>query len=510
MITIFVLVALTGLTFANPLDLQPREDVKEDNFDLCRLLGCHRPRTVTWTLVYTITSTATSSATATATATITTTLDCSPSASTTLRTTATTSDFTSTGTSATTATSSNTTASIDTTSTDTASPTDITTSADITTSTDITMSTDITTSTDTTSADTTAAPTTLTDASTDVSGSTGATTSTGVTISTNTTLTGVTTSSDITIPTYTASTTDFTTSADTTTSTEAATSGTTTAKATDTTTAAASTSSSSSSSSSSTTGLQSPLSTLVPFNCSADAFFIQDRLILSVNLQTGERKTLSSSVGGSSARVSAIGFNPLDNFIYGLQNKTVVRVGHDGALQRVAEGDMAANAGDVDSNGQLYYTAGGRAWARVDLKPGSARYGQVVARGTSDSSALPGNLAAGDWAFTPAAPGYLHSVAVGDHGDHGDVYLVRWDLATHRWEVRHKDLPSFGIQGGVFGAVVATSDGVLYASHNLSGVVLRIPLDDPEGTRKVKVRVPRAAFGDGCRCASMPDVDVAV
>ncbi|KAK8925260.1 hypothetical protein VCV18_005687 [Metarhizium anisopliae] len=495
MITIFVLVALTGLTFANPLDLQPREDVKEDNFDLCRLLGCHRPRTVTRTLVYTITSTATSSATATATATITTTLDCSPSASTTLRTTATTSDFTSTGTSATTATSSDTTASIDTTSTDTAAPTDITTSADITTSTDITMSTDITTSTDTTSADTTAAPTTLTDASTDVSGSTGATTSTSVTISTNTTLTGVTTSSDITIPTYTASTTDFTTSADKTTSTEAATSGTTTAAA------------STSSSSSSTTGLQSPLSTLVPFNCSADAFFIQDRLLLSVNLQTGERETLSSSVGGSSARVSAIGFNPLDNFIYGLQNKTVVRVGHDGALQRVAEGDMAANAGDVDSNGQLYYTAGGRAWAQVDLKPGSARYGQVVARGTSDSSALPGNLAAGDWAFTPAAPGYLHSVAVGDHDD---VYLVRWDLATHRWEVRHKDLPSFGIRDGVFGAVVATNDGVLYASHNRSGVVLRIPLDDPEGTRKVKVLVPGAAFSDGCRCASMPDVDVAV
>ncbi|KID90173.1 proline rich protein 5MeD [Metarhizium guizhouense ARSEF 977] len=492
MITIFVLVALTGLTFANPLDLQPREDVKEDHFDLCRLLGCHRPHTVTRTLVYTITSTAISSATATAT--ITTTLDCSPSASTTLRTTATTSDFTSTGTSATTATSPDTTASIDTTSTDTAAPTDITTSTDTTTSTDITASTDIT------SADTTAAPTTLTDSSTDVSGSTGATTSTGVTISTNTTLTGVTTSSDITSPTYTASTTDATTSADTTTSTEAATSGTTTAEATDTTTAAASTSSSSS-----TTALLSPLSTLVPFNCSADAFFIQDRLLLSVNLQTGERKTLSSSVGGSSARVSAIGFNPLDNFIYGLQNKTVVRIGHDGALQRVAEGDMAANAGDVDSNGQLYYTAGGRAWARVDLKPGSARYGQVVARGTSDSSALPGNLAAGDWAFTPAAPGYLHSVAVDANGV---VYLVRWDLATHRWEVRHEGLPSFGIQGSVFGAVVATSDGVLYASHNGSGAVLRIPLDDPKDTRKLKVLVPRAAFSDGCRCASMPDVAV--
>ncbi|KIE03276.1 proline rich protein 5MeD, partial [Metarhizium majus ARSEF 297] len=483
MITIFVLVALTGLTFANPLDLQPREDVKEDHFDLCRLLGCHRPYTFTRTLVYTITSTATSSATATAT--ITTTLDCSPSASTTLRTTATTSDFTSTGTSATTTTSSDTTASIDTTSTDTAAPTDITTS------------------TDTTSADTTAAPTTLTDSSTDVSGSSGASTSTGITMSTNTTLTGVTTSSDITIPTYTASTTDVTTSADTTTSTEAATSGTTTAEATGTTTAAASTSSSSSSSS--TTALLSPLSTLVPFNCSADAFFIQDRLLLSVNLQTGERKALSSRVGGSSARVSAIGFNPLDNFIYGLQNKTVVRVGHDGALQRVAEGDMAANAGDVDSNGQLYYTAGGRAWARVDLKPGSARYGQVVARGTSDSSALPGNLAAGDWAFTPAAPGYLHSVAVGGNGV---VYLVRWDLASHRWEVRHEGLPSFGIQGSVFGAVVATSDGVLYASHNGSGAVLRIPLDDPKGTRKVKVRVPTAGFSDGCRCASMPDVAV--
>ncbi|TWU74453.1 hypothetical protein ED733_004661 [Metarhizium rileyi] len=252
---------------------------------------------------------------------------------------------------------------------------------------------------------------------------------------------------------------------------------------------------------SSNTTLPYAKSTHSPFDCSIDAYFVQGRHLLSVNLQSGHKKTLSKTVGGKSAMVNAIGFNTLDNFIYGLQGKTVVRVSHDGSLKPMLQGTTVANAGDVDADGQFYYSAGGKAWTQVDLKPGSASYGQVVAKGVSDLSALPRGLGAADWAFTPAVPGYLYSVGIDAQNV---VYVVRWSMSSHRWEVSHKGVPSFGIKGSGFGAVVATSDGVLYASHNSSGAILRIPLDNPEGATKSALG-PRAGTNDACRCASKPD-----
>ncbi|KHO00061.1 proline rich protein 5MeD [Metarhizium album ARSEF 1941] len=581
MLTTFVLVALAGLTGANPLDLQAPEGVKGDRFDLCSFLGCNIPPIVTRTLVWTvtITSTTVSSAAATSTATVTTTVDCSSSA-TTLETL--TSDSTSTGTTAATTSSTEATASTGATSTasaalpDTTTPTttvastDVSTSADITTSTAIATSTDTTASTETTSADTTSPLSTPSDAtSTDMVTPTETTTSTSPVIPTDTSSSHVTTSSDMStstgmtviIPTDTTST-ETSPPADTTTSTTAAAPDTTTAEATaptttsaeasspanaTTTTAPTARASSSSSSSfpspsndtttpavpasttdtttpasdtathpagstaspttlrtsSSATGGPSPLSTLTPLDCSANAYFIQDRTLLSVNLQTGANETLSTSLGSRNSKINAIGFNVLDNFIYGLHGEEVVRVGRDGAFQSLLRGDTAANAGDIDDDGQFYYTAGGRAWGQVDLKPGSARYGRLVARGTSDSAGLPGHLAPADWAFTPAAPGFLHSVVIDATGV---VYLVRWGVRSHRWEVSYKGVPSFDMRGGAFGAVVATSDGVLYASHSGTGAILRIPLDYPEGTTRMKARGPRAGNTDGCRCAARPDV----
>jgi hypothetical protein len=199
--------------------------------------------------------------------------------------------------------------------------------------------------------------------------------------------------------------------------------------------------------------------------------------------------------------MNALGYNPLDNYIYGLQNRTLVRLGRDSSLQHVATVHAAANAGDIDSSGQFYYSVGGKAWGQVDLKPGSTTYGQLVSKGVSKSRALPRGVSATDWASVPSVPGYLYSVGIDTRGV---VYLMRWDVSTHTWEVSHKGVPSFGIRGSVFGAVVATRDGVLYASHNGSGTILRIPLSDPAGATK-SAGGAKANTSDGCRCASLPD-----
>lgn len=179
-----------------------------------------------------------------------------------------------------------------------------------------------------------------------------------------------------------------------------------------------------------------------------------------------------------------------------------MRVSSDGSLQALAKVDIAANVGDIDADGQFYYSTGGNAWGQVDLKPGSGTYGKVVGKGVSDSSALPKGVVAMDWTYTPEVKGYLYSVGIDGQGV---IYVMRWSVQTHKWEVSFKGVPSFGLKGSGFGAVVATSDGVVYASHNGSGQILRIPLANPNGASRSPLG-PKANTSDGCRCALRPDV----
>jgi hypothetical protein len=174
-------------------------------------------------------------------------------------------------------------------------------------------------------------------------------------------------------------------------------------------------------------------------------------------------------------------------------------VGSDGSLQDVG-GIQAANTGTFDAEGQFYCSVDGKAWGRVDLKPESANYSSVVEEGTSDSSGLPQGFVIADWAYTPFAPDYLYSVGIA----RGVVYVVRWSMSTHAWEVAYRGTHNFGLRRGGFGTVVATSDGVLYAVHQGSGAVLWIPLDTPELMTRSSLGLGRNTHG--CRCALQPDV----
>ncbi|KND93199.1 hypothetical protein TOPH_02451 [Tolypocladium ophioglossoides CBS 100239] len=246
------------------------------------------------------------------------------------------------------------------------------------------------------------------------------------------------------------------------------------------------------SSSSSATTTEPPKATL---SCASDAYLIQVNTLYKVNLKTGEREIISSTVGNDGGPINSLGYNIKENYMYGTQGKELIRILGDGTTEDVVELPVSANIGDFDADGQYWYSSGGTTWGRVDLAPGSPTYGQIVDRGTSTLGDVP---TAADWAYTPAKPGYLYGVGVAPDGT---PVLVRWSIGTHTWETVYA---ADGLKAVAFGGVMSTSDGVLYGSDNDSGGIFRFPIDDPKGASRTATG-PAAASNDGTRCFLQPD-----
>lgn len=241
-------------------------------------------------------------------------------------------------------------------------------------------------------------------------------------------------------------------------------------------------------------------SKLKPLRCVSDAYLIQFKTLLSVNLRNGDRQVIANGVGGKGPDINSIGFNPLDSYLYGLQGQDLLRIGADGATEVVVKLPAGGNIGDVDINGQYYYSDRGRAWGQVDLMPGSPKYGRLVAEGQSDPKDF---LGLADWAFTPAAPGFAYSISV----NKGVPAIVRWSTTSHQWESVYNQYGDKDFKATNFGAVMATSDGIVYASDNASGQIFRFPLALPATAAKAGLG-PKASSNDGARCALLPDITV--
>ncbi|PHH70065.1 hypothetical protein CDD82_7355 [Ophiocordyceps australis] len=248
--------------------------------------------------------------------------------------------------------------------------------------------------------------------------------------------------------------------------------------------------------------LSLPSSALPPsahptLECSVDAYFIDDKKLLKVSLSTGSTTVLAADVGGSGLDIQAVGFNSLDNYLYGLQGPNIVRISADGSIQIVASLPEGAkfNMGDVDGNGTYRLSDSGSAWADFDLKPGSSTYGQALANGTADPQGL-SNL--GSWASTPEDPGYLYSMGVKD----GVPILGRCSMSDHEWTTVYDKYVKAQVPIKLFSSLCASSDGTLCASETTLGIIVCIKLADPEDI--VVVPGPRGTSSSGARCALVP------
>ncbi|KAG8664722.1 uncharacterized protein FPOAC1_013502 [Fusarium poae] len=216
-------------------------------------------------------------------------------------------------------------------------------------------------------------------------------------------------------------------------------------------------------------------------------------------MRTGDNPAVNENVGPG-GNINAIGYNILDNYLYGF---VAVSGGRWQLIQIDAEGghqllpltvDRFYSTGDIDANGQLWIGASGTtAWAQIDLDPDSARYGQLVDSGTMK---VPGNFVA-DWVFLENGGPYLYSIAWST-----TARLVRWSIERKEWtEVR--DYGNVTPAAPQFGALYAVGDE-MWGSDNASGKIIAFPvLDDNAPARDISAGPPSNS-NDGARCLAAP------
>lgn len=268
------------------------------------------------------------------------------------------------------------------------------------------------------------------------------------------------------------------------------------------------------------------------FNCSTLGFLVTGSVFYEINLRTGIPFPDNLLTYGP-LYIDAIGYNVLDNFVYGLAQSGIgagdlIRIGNGGRSQLVAS-NVAPSilsgavtlflAGDVDNNG-IYWacttTTGpnNQIYIGVDLAPGSPTYGQVIHSGTAS---LP--YAIFDWAYVQGGGDYLYALGQVPAGTNifaltpPATALLRFSTTDFTWSIVKTSyslqLPFVGtsstiVGSNTWGAVYASSSGVLFGLE-ASGATYRFPVTDPSTTATFYSQFFSQGTIDGARCYTAPD-----
>lgn len=160
-----------------------------------------------------------------------------------------------------------------------------------------------------------------------------------------------------------------------------------------------------------------PPTSVPTFNCSGDSYLVSNvnntPSFFRIDLATGQQTLISSTLGNGSNSINAIGYNTLDNTLYGVINTQpfprLIRIGAGGqvATSRVLPVQAGPyNAGDVDENGDAWFSFQGREW--IQLRLSSL---QIVASGKAKPLE-----SVYDWAYVPGGGNYLYAVGIDTSG----------------------------------------------------------------------------------------------
>lgn len=214
--------------------------------------------------------------------------------------------------------------------------------------------------------------------------------------------------------------------------------------------------------------------------------------LFSVDVPTGQRTPVISPLGDGTS-INAIGYNTIDNRLYGVQNKNpprIIRIGSDGAIAAVKDLPITPsgggyNTGDVDYNGNFWVAYNGRDWVEINLASNT-----IVASGTAT---LPFSIY--DWSYVPNGGAFLYAISVDARGA---TFLMRFSLTTHVWSQVGTGYGTIYPSNGVVGAIYASQDGFLYSSENSEGKIYKLSLDGKTST--FISTGPRATSNDGAHC----------
>ncbi|UZP36727.1 hypothetical protein NXS19_004543 [Fusarium pseudograminearum] len=261
---------------------------------------------------------------------------------------------------------------------------------------------------------------------------------------------------------------------------------------------------------------------LPPFKCDGNAQVVSSLLgntLTSVNITTGARSTISSTIGPGGT-INGIGYNKLDNYLYGVVNQDLVsgvistvlggaqsqliRIGSDGGYEAL-DATVPSNTitmGDVDEQGRLWLSESGRRWWCIDVNPTSTNVNQVIASGTSAVDIISG---VGDWAYIAGAGDYLWAVQASViQSGLLRTNIVRWSRTTHTWEI-FQSYPNFVLTtlNLNWGAAWSGPGGTLYAQENALGQTWKFTLGSSTNPTAISGGAILNLSGDGSRCIGL-------
>lgn len=245
--------------------------------------------------------------------------------------------------------------------------------------------------------------------------------------------------------------------------------------------------------------------------CAVAGFLIQYSDLYGVNLQNAQISRIASNVGGGIGEINAIGYNVLNNLIYGIiqRNATLAVLaspqiitidGATGASNIIATLPtlFTFDTGDIDASGYYWISNQGNQYFQIDARPTSANYLNVVSQGNAGAPFI-----VHDWAYVPGGGNALWTLA--GSLNQTVTYLLRFDTTAKTWSTLYQ----FGNVAGnqIWGAVYASADGFLFAQENVSGRLYRTPIATGLGGPPVLVATgPVLNNNDGARCINAPNV----
>lgn len=217
---------------------------------------------------------------------------------------------------------------------------------------------------------------------------------------------------------------------------------------------------------------------------------------------------IRSTVGDGTSTIDALGFNVADGFLYaamGAAPSRLIRIStQDGSYTDLGSLGLTSTAvaGVVDENSQYWLlNAANTAWTQVNLVPGSATFGTVVASGTTTAPAQ----RISDWAWVPGTAGGNNLYGISSQSGLLGVVttnLVAFNRATHTFTTPAQYL---GIGVGNYQSVFAGINSVIAADSN-TGTVYNFALPNT-GLSLTAVPLvtlaggPTTGLADGARCA---------
>ncbi|WP_458626930.1 HYR-like domain-containing protein [Winogradskyella sp. PC D3.3] len=194
--------------------------------------------------------------------------------------------------------------------------------------------------------------------------------------------------------------------------------------------------------------------------------------------------------------INAIGYNIVDNYIYGLlqgSNK-VVKIDSNGDIELMTVTGLIGNnyaSGDVDANGILYLYGQNR-FVAIDLNPTSPDY--LVA-----NVVLQYSLNINDMTFSPVDNNIYMLTSTSTRS------LLKFDTTTNT-------ITTIGQVSGLesestdsFGTAYMDALGNMYVANNVSGNTYKIETPHLGGlTATYYSNLPGVSPGDGARCPSQP------